>query len=261
MHKVKLLVWFSALALTSNVCLFADQAENSETTHEKTYQPKSQILSLKAELFGGEFRITNVIPLHGDFSKYGRIEVVHLKSLIGDAMPQKEVEKYNQKVFKEFQSIGKIKDVETISDYQPPLTPAANDPSLQTQTTSFQNEDQDSLEAPMLTYDDLLKFDAIRKQKEAGEKPRTLVIAGEVISYVKGNHILQFLPFNIGSTIFTIRFRYYDKETGAELGRQVITGEVSADTYAGFLGLHSALSGIVEGLADQVTRRTISADR
>jgi hypothetical protein len=87
------------------------------------------------------------------------------------------------------------------------------------------------------------------------------VIAGEVLDYVKGNHILQFLPFNIGSTIFTIRFRYYDKQTGEEIGRQVITGEVSSDTYAGFVGLHSALSAVAEGLSDQVARRVIESER
>lgn len=222
----------------------------------KTYQPKSQIFSIKSEIFGGEFRIVNVIPLHGDFSLYGRLEIVHLKSLIGSAIPDKKLEDYNEKVFKEFQKLGKIKEVVTISDYDPAQSKTAPNPA----------QNVDSLDAPMLTIDDLHKYDEIRAMKLAGlpvpgETPATLVIAGEVLDYVKGNHFLQFLPFNIGSTIFTIRFRFYDKQTGEEIGRQVITGEVSSDTYAGFAGLHSALSAIAEGLSDQVARRVIESDR
>jgi len=215
---------------------------------EKTYQPKSQIFSVKSEIFGGEFRIVNVIPLHGDFSLYGRLEIVHLKSLIGNAIPDKKMEDYNEKIFTEFQKLGRIKEVEMISDYDP----------VKDRVVSNEIKIVDSLDAPMLTIDDLHKNDELRAQKL---RPATLVIAGEVLDFVKGNHVLQFLPFNIGSTIFTIRFRYYDKQTGEEIGRQVITGEVSSDTYAGFAGLHSALSAVAEGLSDQVARRVIESER
>lgn len=247
-----------AVALLACSLFAASWAASGATTpagsEEKTYHPKSQIFSIKSEIFGGEFRISNVIPLHGDFSRYRRIEVTNLKSLIGNAISEKDLAKYQKNVFHEFQGLGKFKDLAMIADYSPPApkpeAPAVSEPDL------------DSLDGPMLTYADLLKFDEIRARNEAdNEKVRTLVIRGEVLDYVKGNHILQFLPFNIGSTIFTIRFRYYDKETGEELGRQVITGEVSADTYAGFMGMHSALAGVVEGLADQVTRRAVEADR
>ena len=127
-------------------------------------------------------------------------------------------------------------------------------------------EEKDSLDGPMLTMDDLRRFDKARALKESGlplpGKPqRALVILGEVLDYEKGNHILQYFPFNIGSTIFTIRFRYFDKQTGEELGRQIITGEVSSDTYAGFVGMHSALKDVVEGLADQVTRRVLQSEQ
>jgi len=237
--------------------------ESQASSQEKVYRPKSQIFSIKSEIFGGEFRITSVIPLHGDFSKYHEIEITHLKNLVGDAISNKTLTDYDQKVFHEFQTLGKIKQVVSIDDYTPP--PPVTNP--QTAPLESDNpEEKDSLDGPMLTMDDLRRFDKIRALKSAGlpvpgELQRSLVIQGEVLDYEKGNHILQYFPFNIGSTIFTIRLRYFDKQTGEELGRQVITGEVSADTIAGFMGMHSALKGVVEGLADQVTRRVLESEQ
>jgi hypothetical protein len=254
---VKRLALIPPLLLAASLVL-ADSATTPDNSTEKVYKPRSQIFSIKSEILGGEFRISSVIPLHGDFSDYRRIEVTGLKSLIGNAIPDKVLAKYNQDVFKEFQILGKTKEIATIPDFVPP---APKIPEAGDQPQTQNDEEMDSLDGPLLTYDDLRRFDEIRAQKEAKGADRTLVIVGEVLDYLKGNHVLQFLPFNIGSTIFTIRFRYYDKDTGEELGRQIITGEVSADTYAGFMGMHSALAGVVEALADQVTRRAIEADR
>jgi len=232
-------------------------AQEAQSSPEKVYRPKSQIFSIKSEIFGGEFRITSVIPLHGDFSSYHEIEITHLKSLVGSAIPDKVLSDYNQKILHEFQTLTKIKKVVAIDDYIPrPIS----------QTQPENQEDKDTLDGPMLTMDDMRRFDQDRKLKEAGqpvpgEPQPSLVILGEVLDYEKGNHILQYFPFNIGSTIFTIRFRYFDKQTGEELGRQVITGEVSSDTIAGFIGMHSALKGVVEGFADQVTRRVLESEQ
>jgi hypothetical protein len=243
--------------------LSAQETQTAPSSAEKFYRPKSQIFSIKSEIFGGEFRITSVIPLHGDFSKYQVIEIPHLKSLVGSAIPDKVLKGCDEKVFHEFQTLSKLKKIVSIDDYNP------SQPHLNTQSAPVDvdnPEEQDSLDGPMLTMADLRRFDKVRSLKEAGlpvpgEPQRSLVILGEVLDYEKGNHILQYFPLNLGSTIFTIRFRYFDKQTGDELGRQVITGEVSSDTIAGFVGLHSALKGVVEGLADQVTRRVLESEQ
>jgi len=259
-HKYSIYLFFILLLALP---LRAREAQAAPSSQEKVYRPKSQIFSIKSEILGGEFRITSVIPLHGDFSTYRQIEITHLKSLVGNAISNKALTDYDQKVFHEFQTLSKIKPVVSIADYTPPP------PLLNTQTVPLESEnpeEKDSLNGPMLTMDDLHRFDKTRALKEAGlpvpgEPQRSLVILGEVLDYEKGNHILQYFPFNIGSTIFTIRLRYYDKQTGEELGRQVITGEVSSDTIAGFMGMHSALKGVVEGLADQVTRRVLQSEQ
>jgi hypothetical protein len=243
--------------------LRAQETQTAPSAPEKVYRPKSQIFSIKSEIFGGEFRITSVIPLHGDFSRYQEIEIAHLQSLVGNAISNKVLTSYDQKVFHEFQTLSKIKKVASIDNYTPPV----HQSNTQTATVESDNaEEKDSLDGPMLTMDDLRRFDKERALKESGlplpgEPQRALVIVGEVLDYEKGNRILQYFPFNIGSTIFTIRFRYFDKQTGEELGRQIITGEVSSDTYAGFVGMHSALKGVVEGLADQVTRRVLQSEQ
>ncbi len=48
----------------------------------RSYAPKNGVLNWKALIFGGAFRITTVIPLHGDFSRFDRVEVVEAESLI-----------------------------------------------------------------------------------------------------------------------------------------------------------------------------------
>ncbi|PWT91853.1 MAG: hypothetical protein C5B54_04540, partial [Acidobacteria bacterium] len=117
MHKKRIHLLRAILALMFLIAtfLFAD---------EKTYKPKSQIFSVKSEILGGEFRILNVIPLHGDFSVYQGIEITHLKSLVGDGISQKKLDEYDQKILKEFQKLDKIKEVTAVSGYDPPRQPA-----------------------------------------------------------------------------------------------------------------------------------------
>ena len=52
------------------------------------YRPKNGVLNWKAVLLGGGFRVTTAIPLHGDFSRYSRVEIVRPESLIGADVPR-----------------------------------------------------------------------------------------------------------------------------------------------------------------------------
>ncbi len=245
-----------------------------EKSRTEKYRGKSQVFTFKGEILGGEFRISNVIPLRGDFSKFRRIEVTRLQSLIGDHVPAKILAKYSKFLFEEFQRGGRFNDIVTIDNYKPPPRLGVTQNNAQaTQSVSPLDartgleESQDSLDGPMLTADDMRRFDQLRAKRQNAERdgteqsPGTLVIVAEVIEYMKGNVWLRLLPLDRGNSIITLRFRYYDKETGEEVGRQVITGEVNARNLGGVLGLRNALSGVAEGLADQVTRRAVSAER
>jgi hypothetical protein len=261
---VMLLFW------THNL-LGQEPGKNSIQSEKRKYTGKSQIFSLKGQILGGEFRISNVIPLQGDFSKYQRIEASRLRSLVGDDIPPSVLESYGKRLLGQFQDGGRFGKVSMIDDYHPPLAQAPADPNQgETAGSGLRRaetpEDVDPLDGPMLGWDDMRRFDELRAKNLETERtdkekpPPTLVIVGEVLDYAKGNKWLQQLPLNRGNAVFTIRFRYYDKETGHEVGRQVIGGEVTAANLGGAFGLRTALSGVVDGVVDQITRRAVSAE-
>jgi hypothetical protein len=259
------------LLLWPNSILGQEPGKNPLQSEKRKYKGKSQIFSLKGQILGGEFRISNVIPLQGDFSKYERIEASRLRSLIGEDIPPSVLENYGKRLLGQFQSGGRFNNVTLIDDYKPPLPEAPTDPNQGENPVSGGRqaetaEGEDPLEGPMLSWDDMRRFDELRARRlekgniEKEKSPPTLVIVGEVLDYAKGNRWLQLLPLNRGNAVFTVRFRYYDKATGQELGRQVIGGEVTAANLGGVFGLRTALSGIVDGVIDQITRRAVSAE-
>jgi hypothetical protein len=259
------------LLLWPNSILGQEPGKNPLQSEKRKYKGKSQIFSLKGQILGGEFRISNVIPLQGDFSKYERIEASRLRSLIGEDIPPSVLENYGKRLLGQFQSGGRFNNVTLIDDYKPPLPEAPTDPNQGVNPVSGGRqaetaEGEDPLEGPMLSWDDMRRFDELRARRlekgniEKEKSPPTLVIVGEVLDYAKGNRWLQLLPLNRGNAVFTVRFRYYDKATGQELGRQVIGGEVTAANLGGVFGLRTALSGIVDGVIDQITRRAVSAE-
>jgi hypothetical protein len=117
----------------------------------------------------------------------------------------------------------------------------------------------------MRTWNDLVQFDRQRENaaaaNESGESTGTLVVTSQVIDYAKGNKVLQLLPLDIGNGILSVRFSYFDKDTGEELGRSVISSDNSSKVVPSFISPRTALTGIAEGLVDQVTRRKVSAER
>jgi hypothetical protein len=83
----------------------------------------------------------------------------------------------------------------------------------------------------------------------------------EVLDYSKGSRLKQLLPLDLGKSILTVRLRYYDKMTGQEIGRQIISGMSDGSSLLGPLSPRDALSGVADGLVDQVTRRVAASVR
>jgi hypothetical protein len=83
----------------------------------------------------------------------------------------------------------------------------------------------------------------------------------EVLDYAKGNRLKQILPLDLGKSILTIRLRYYDKDSGEEIGRQIISGKSDGSSLLGPLSPRDALSGVADGFVDQVTRRVAASVR
>jgi hypothetical protein len=82
-----------------------------------------------------------------------------------------------------------------------------------------------------------------------------------VLDYAKGSRLKQALPLDLGKSILTVRLRYYDKKTGQEIGRQIISGRTDGSSLLGPLSPRSALSGVADGFVDQVIRRIAASAR
>jgi hypothetical protein len=220
----------------------------------KPYVPKNGVLNWKAVIFGGAFRVTTVIPLHGDFSRFGRVEIVEAESLIGgDATPD-VLHALTDHLVSEFRKGGHFSEVEVIRGYEPrrPTTVAGE--------LSEDFRSPDSLDAPLRPASDLAVMD--RARLAADEAPDdTLVVTTQVIDYARGNKFLQLLLLNLGNGLMTLRLAYYDKATGEELGRSVVSSDNSSKVVPSLLSSRTPLTGVAEGLVDQVTRRKVAAER
>lgn len=228
------------------------------SAQDKVYTPKNGVFSWKAIVLGGGFRITIAVPLHGDFSKYDRVEIVRSESLIGPDVPAAFLVRLTDQLTAEFKKGQRFTDVTVIDSYEPKAFPV--DDAVGTAGETFR--DADSLEAPMRNAGDLLAFDREREAAATiAPASSTLVVSSEVIDYAKGNKLAQLLFLDLGNAVVTMRFSYHDKGTGEELGRSVISSDNSSKVVPSVLSPRTALSGVAEGLVDQVTRRKVAGER
>jgi hypothetical protein len=225
----------------------------------KPYTPKNGILNWKAVLLGGAFRVTPAIPLHGDFSRYGRLEVVKAESLVGPDVPGVLLEKVTSGLTEEFRQGKRFSDVSVVDTFAPPaFRPSRPEPAS---VESFRNADP--IDAPMRTWDDLVMFDRQRQAAAMLERTSTdtLVVQCQVIDYAKGNKFLQLLFLDLGDAILTLRISYFDRASGEELGRSVVSSNNASKGLPSAFSPRSELTGVIEGLVDQVTRRKIAGER
>jgi hypothetical protein len=225
----------------------------------RPYTPKNGVLSWKAVLLGGGFRVTSAIPMHGNFSAYRHLEIVRCASLIGSDVPPAVLRQITRTLATSFARGRRFADVVVVDSFDPDAARARAAVPAQPGLA-----DADSLEAPMRTGADLLALDR-QRAAEAEAPPAavadTLVVGSQVIDYARGNRWLQLLLLDLGNAVLTLRFSYYDKTTGEELGRSVISSDTSSRIIPSTFSSRTALAGVAEGLVDQVTRRKLGAER
>ena len=223
------------------------------------YIPKNGILNWKAVLIGGGFRVTPAIPLRGDMSKYQRLEIVRTASLIGDDAPESVLNQLTRDLTTEFNRGGRFAATAITESYERPMQTAGAGPEAD---DSFLGADP--IEAPMRGLDDMVAFDRERIATAAcGERCSgpTLVVQCQVIDFAKGNRWLQLLALDIGNSVLTLRCSYFDKISGEELGRSVISSDNSSKVIPSAVTSRTPIAGVVDGLVDQVTRRKIAGER
>lgn len=239
--------------------------ENRESLNR--YKGENGILSAKTLILGGEFRVTTVIPFKGNFGEYHHLEIAKPASLVGKALTPDVESRQVAKFKSQFESRRLFETVAVIDAYDPATASQRQDQSSAS-APSAKSDDVDrteSLDAPIGSFDDLIARDKRRALAEdAGQRPaagKTLVVVIEVLDYAKGSRWKQALPLDLGKSILTVRLRYYDKRTGEEIGRQIISGQSDGSSLLGPLSPRDGLSGVADGFLDQVTRRVAASEK
>jgi len=228
----------------------------------ENYKGKNGVLSMKTVILGGDFRVTTVIPFKGNIADYRRLEIARPISLVGGALTSQVSNKQLEKLKSQLEEKKIFESVTVIDSY----SGATESPQKRTQTTSdnVRVEELESLDSPIGSVTDMEARDKQRlRTEEEPQRPLdlTLVAVIEVIDYAKGNRIKQALPLDLGKSILTVRLRYYDKDSGKEIGRQIVSGKSGGSSLLGPLSPRDALSGVADGFVDQVTRRVAASVR
>src|SRR5262245_54290568 len=227
------------------------------------YKGKNGVLSMKTVVLGGDFRVTTVIPFKGNITDYHRLEIARPISLVGGALTSQVSNQQLEKLKSQLEEKQIFESVTVIDSY----TGAAESPQqrrIQTTSDNIKVEELDSLESPIGGFTDMEARDKQRilnGQEAQHPLDLTLVTVIEVIDYAKGNRIKQMLPLDLGKSILTVRLRYYDKDSGKEIGRQIVSGKSGGSSLLGPLSPRDALSGVADGFVDQVTRRVAASVR
>jgi hypothetical protein len=242
----------SRIYLTAVVVALSTLQLSAQT---KPYTPKNGVLNWKAILLGGAFRVTTAVPLHGDFSRFDRVEIVEAESLVGSDAPPTVLHRLTAQLLEEFKKGGRFAEVVVVRSYErrPMLSaPVVVDDAFRA---------ADRLDAPMRPAADMAAMDRDREAAAHDDASDTLVVTNEVIDYARGNKFTQLLLLNLGNGLMTIRLSYFDKATGEELGRSVVSSDTSSKVVPSLLSPRTPLAGVAEGVVDQVTRRKVAAER
>jgi hypothetical protein len=255
----------SPLSILFILCLSATclaqslKVENREKL--ENYKGKNGILSMKTLVLGGDFRVTTIIPFKGNLAEYHHLEITRPVSLVGGALTSEVSNQQLAKLKSQFEARRIFESVTVIDSYSAAV---ASQPQKQSHKNSYgiDGAEEDSLDSPIGSFPDMQARDKQRSLVEQKKEPpsdRTLVTVIETLDYAKGNRIKQLLPLDLGKSILTVRLRYYDKASGQEIGRQIISGRASGSSLLGPLSPRDALSGVADGFVDQVTRRVAAS--
>jgi len=229
-----------------------------------SYKGQNGIVSMKTLVLGGEFRVTTVVPFKGNVADYTHLEIAKPISLVGKALTAEAGDRQVARIKSQFESKKIFDSVTVIDSYNPPPGDSPQKKALQTDSDDKRHGADYSLEAPIGSAEDMEAWEKLRtrNQQEFEQlSTRTLVTVIEVLDYAKGSRWKQALPLDLGKSILTVRLRYYDKMTGQEIGRQIISGQSDGSSLLGPLSPRDALSGVADGLVDQVTRRVAASVR
>ena len=249
------------LALSLSATCLAQSVKVEQRDKLANYKGKNGVLSMKTLVLGGDFRVTTIVSFKGNLADYHHLEMTRPISLVGDALTTQVSNQQIAKLKSQFEARRIFESVTVIDSYN---RADASGPQKQSNKNSLDDAEADSLDSPIGSFTDMEARDrqrVIKGQKEELPSDRTLVAVIEVLDYTKGSRIKQLLPLDLGKSILTVRLRYYDKASGQEIGRQIISGQADGSSLLGPLSRRDALSGVADGFVDQVTRRVAASEK
>ncbi len=223
------------------------------------YKGKNGILSLKTVVLGGDFRVTTIIPFKGNLAEYHHLEITRPVSLVGAALTSQVSNQQLNRLKSHLEERKLFESIKAIEAYNAPEKNPET--KLRPMPKRRGGAEQHSLDSPIGSAADMEARDKRLGQEHEEEcaSDLTLVAVIEVLDYAKGSRLKQLLPLDLGKSILTVRLRYYDKDSGNEIGRQIVSGRASGSSLLGVLSPRDALSGVADGFVDQVTRRVAAS--
>lgn len=239
-------------------------AENRQKL--ENYKGKNGILSMKTVILGGDFRVTTVIPFKGNLADYRRLEIARPISLVGGALTSQVSDHQLERLKSQLEEKKIFESVTVVDHYRAADQVQLQKPIRETSNNTGAAEiaELDSLDTPIGSFTDMEVRDSRRLRQDNGtEGPLDLILVTviEVLDYAKGNRLKQALPLDLGKSILTVRLRYYDKDSGKEIGRQIVSGKSGGSSLLGPISPRDALSGVADGFVDQITRRVVAAEK
>lgn len=138
---------------------------------------------------------------------YERLEVELLDNQMEDQIPRELVERLNDKIIED---LGQIRGLDVARPPRP--EPPAN-------TVGWSGS---SVGVP-----DTPPVDGSRPLEPGGSSPATMMLRGAIVDFREGNQGRRVLQIGVGrQAVLTLHLRFVDKETGQELAKYVVNGEV-----------------------------------
>lgn len=175
------------------------------------------------EIWGVRVRTIVVNPME-DLSRYDRVEVVTLENELMDLAPPNLNDKLTARIAEAINKLELFSQVEIAGSQLASRRPTGDKFDL-TVSSDFNSI---IISHAVLMGDNKQEFEPgpIRSAASSARGSRTLLIKGALVDYYKGHRILRLLHLGLGRGTIVVHLQFLDKESGEEIGRVSIGGDL-----------------------------------
>lgn len=175
------------------------------------------------EIWGIRVRTIVVNPIE-DLSRYDRAEIVTLENELMDLAPPNLNDKLTAEIAEAVNKLELFSQVE-IAGSQLAIRKPTGDKFALTVSSDFNS----IIVSPAVSMGDNkheFEPEPIRSSTSSARESKTLLIKGALVDYYKGHRILRLLHLGLGRGTIVVHLQFLDKESGEELGRASIAGDL-----------------------------------